>query len=517
LWRTILFDLDGTLTDSSEGMVRSVLYALNTVGRTENDVRSLRRYIGPPLRQAFKEFAGLTEEEADRAAAAYREYYAREGMYIASVYPMVPEMLYALKRAGMTLGVVTSKETAQAVRTLQQLRLAQCFDVIIGCRPEETNVSRGALIEEALTVLGKQYTRGEVVYVGDRFYDMEAAKGAGIAAAGAAYGYGSAGELAHSGADCIAQNAAELTRLLMGSGQTARMGNAGAPMTSGQRFLQILIPLLIWFAITNIVSAIGGAVYGAIKVAEYAAAGKDVTNAAQAIIEEMMTTDFNVLNMILSGVANLVVIPVMLAVYKKDTFRITGRRTSLRAEKKPGAVNSLTALFMGLGISIVVNIIIAMTPIAQWMYEMNPSRYDMLDSLPVWAMFIVTCLLAPVAEELLFRAVIFRRMRQFTGYMTAAFVSAALFGIVHFDVVTGIAAFIIGVIMAMLYEYTGSIFTSMFFHFGFNIYSVLIDLIPFDSMSETAQGGIMIGILAGGILFTAVSLLIFLKKNRNQA
>ena len=517
LWKTVLFDLDGTLIDSTEGMVRSVQYALGTVGKTENDLRNLRRYLGAPLREAFQEYAGLSEEEAGRASEAYRDYFSRDGMYIASVYPGIPEMLYALKRAGMTLGVVTSKETAQAVRILQQLQLARCFDVIIGCRPEETNIPKGALIEEALNVLGKQQLRGEVVFVGDRFYDVQAAHGAGIAAAGVSYGYGTAGELAQSGADCVAGNVMGLAQCLMRGGQMVSRGNAGAPMTTGQKILEVMIPILLWLAITNIVSLIGGGIYGVIKVNEYITGGGDVSSAPQVILQEMMQSDMNMINMLLSGIANIISIPVFFSIFKKDTLRLTGRRTSLKAEKKPGAVNTLTALFMGLGISVVLNIIIAMTPIAQWMYEMNPGRYDMLDSLPLWASFIVTCLLAPVAEELLFRALVFRRMRRFTGYMTAAFVSAAIFGFVHFDVVTGIAAFIIGVIMAMLYEYTGSIFTSMFFHFGFNLYATLIELIPFDSMSETAQGTVMLIILLAGAVMAGVTLFIFLKKNRNQA
>ncbi|MBQ6468998.1 MAG: HAD hydrolase-like protein [Lachnospiraceae bacterium] len=517
MWRTILFDLDGTLVDSTEGMVRSVQNALYSVGKTETDMRNLRRFIGPPLRQAFREYASLTEEEADRAAEAYRAFYNTQGMYIASAYPMVREMLYALKRAGMTLGAVTSKETAQAVRTLQDLQLAQFFDVIIGCRPNETDVPKGALIEQALTVLGRQNAREEVVFAGDRFYDMQAARGAGIGAVGAAYGYGSAEELIDSGAGCVAGNVTELARILLRGGQPVRRGNAGAPVTFGQKFLQILIPLLIWFGITNIISAIGGAVYGVIKVGEYASSGQDISNAGQAILQELMNSDIAALNMILSGIGSLVSIPVMFAIFKKDTLRMTGKKTSLRAEKKPGWFNALTALFMGFGISVTINIIIAVTPIGEWMYEMNPDRYDMLSSLPPWGMFIVTCLLAPILEELLFRAVIFRRMRQFTGYMTAAFVSALLFGIVHFDVVTGIAAFIIGVIMAMLYEYTGSIFTSMLFHFGFNLYSVVIELLHLEEMPEQQQFTAILIILAAGVLMTAASLFVFLKKNRNQA
>ena len=517
MWRTILFDLDGTLVDTSEGMIRSVQYALGTVGKTETDGRVLRRYLGPPLSEAFREFASLSEEEAEQAVSAYRSYYQSQGMYIAASYPMVREMLYALKRAGMTLGVVTSKETAEAVRTLQDLQLAQCFDVIMGCRPGETDVPKGALIEQALTVLGRQYVRGEVVFVGDRFYDMQAARGAGISAVGVSYGYGTAEELISSGAECVADNINVLARLLLSGGQIVRQKRADAPLSFGQKLLQIMVPILIWIAISNSISAIGGAVYGVIKVGQYASSGQDIAGAGQSILQELMNTDILKLNMILSAVSNLIVIPVMFAFYKKDIFRATGRKTSLRAEKKPGVGNTLLAFAMGLGISITINIIIAMTPIAEWMYEVNPDRYDMLGSLPVWASFIVTCLLAPVAEELIFRAMVFRRMRRFTGYMTAAVVSAALFGIVHLDVVTGIAAFIIGIIMAMLYEYTGSIFTSMFFHFGFNLYSVLIELLPLDSMSEEQQTMVLIGLLAAGVIAAVVSMFVFMKKNRNQA
>ena len=156
--------------------------------------------------------------------------------------------------------------------------------------------------------------------------------------------------------------------------------------------------------------------------------------------------------------------------------------------------------------------LVSTSGLSDWMYEMNPDRFDAISSLPIWADVLILCIIAPVFEELLFRGVMFRRLRDYVSFLPAALCSAAIFGLVHFDIVTGISAFVIGVIMAWLYEYTGSIFSSMLFHFGFNFYSVFIQLMNLESMEEGAQGTAAVIILIIGIVLTAVSSFILWKR-----
>ena len=528
LWHTVLFDLDGTLTDSAQGIAVSAQYALKTLGIDEPDTAKLRCFAGAPLHRQFMEYAHLSEEQADQAVAAFREYYEREGMYLNAVFPGIEQMLYALKRAGKTIGIVTSKEASQAVAVLRQAGIARYFDAVIGVKPEDKNVAKSTQIEQALICLGRQMRRGEVVMVGDRFYDMEGARGAGVASVGVTWGYGGVEELQRSGATALAGDPQMLAQILINgpvqgrytADRTGAQGAPGAMQRGGSKTWQIMYPLLIWLGVSLLVSSIGGAIYGVYFSAKAVAQNGSVMNPedAYSIAAQMLQGDgYIFVTNLISLVTDLVLIPIIYAIYKKDVYRRNGFRTSLKKEKKPGAFNAVLAVVMGFSISVVINMIISITGLSGWMYEMNPSRYDTFSNMPLWFEFIIICLLAPAVEELLFRAVIFRRMRTFSSYTTAAFVSAALFGIVHLDVVTGIAAFLIGIVMAMLYEYTGSIFTSMCFHFGFNFYSIAIALLDLESMSDSTAAAVIIGLLIAGAVLTGVTLGLFMKRNKGAA
>ena len=504
MWNTILFDLDGTLTDSANGIAVSVQTALRAVGIDEPDVSKLRCFVGPPLHAYFMEYAGLSSERAVEAVDAYRKDYAARGMFINSVYPLIGDLLYNLKKNGMKLAVVTSKETSQATRILKEFGLLRYFDAVAGCTPEDTNTAKEFLIEHALRALGRQYDRAGVVMVGDRFYDVEGAKAAGVASIGVTYGYGSRQELERSGADYIVDNQAELGRLLLSTGR-APFGS-GFP-TTARKVWNILWPVLLWFVVSNIIGTVFGAAFGGI----YAGLHADQLGNPEEIMEEVLK-NAGMIGQISSGVADLVMIPILCKMIAKDELYRTAKRLTLKTVEKPGVVNAILALLMGFGLSTLINILVSISGLSDWMYETNPGRYDALSSLPVWAEVILLCLVAPVFEELLFRGLLFRRLRDYVSFLPAALCSAVIFGFVHFDVVTGISAFLIGVMMAWLYEYTGSIFVSMLFHFGFNFYSVFIDLIGLDSMAEKTQGTVAVIILIVGILITAVTVFIMWKR-----
>ena len=213
-WNYILFDLDGTLTDPEEGITRCAQFALESMGIRE-ERKNLRRFIGPPLRQSFMEYYGLSGEQADRAVEKYRERFATVGLFENRVLPGIPELLDRLRRGGRTLAVATSKPTVFTLRILEKFGLAPYFRAIVGSELSGARTQKAEVIREAL----KRLDLGEeelsrVVMVGDRLHDVEGARACGVASIGVRFGYAEPGELERHGADHIAATVEELGRIL---------------------------------------------------------------------------------------------------------------------------------------------------------------------------------------------------------------------------------------------------------------------------------------------------------------
>ena len=175
-YRALLFDLDGTLTDSGEGITKSVQYALEKLGKPEPDLQKLRIFVGPPLMEQFMSYASLTEEEGRQAVAYYRERYTPVGLYENKVYDGVPEMLRELKDRGYLLAVASSKPTVFVRKVLEHFDLLSCFDVVIGSEMDGRRTEKVEVIEAALEELGMQDRRDEVMMIGDRLHDVEGAR-----------------------------------------------------------------------------------------------------------------------------------------------------------------------------------------------------------------------------------------------------------------------------------------------------------------------------------------------------
>lgn len=215
--KAALFDLDGTLTDSAEGIVRSAGYALEKLGIREEDPARLRRFIGPPLRSAFRDFYAVDEAKLDQAVAWYREYYVPRGMYENALYPGIPDMLDALRGGGLELYIATSKPQPMAERIAAYFGIDRYFEAIVGARMDETRSEKDKVIRHLIRTRRGGRKEG-LVMVGDRMYDMEGAAAAGIPAIGAAWGYGGREELTASGAAAIADSPRALCRLLLEEG-----------------------------------------------------------------------------------------------------------------------------------------------------------------------------------------------------------------------------------------------------------------------------------------------------------
>lgn len=219
----LLFDLDGTLTDSSPGIVRSVNHALGALGRPAVDEEYIRRLIGAPLARIFEHVLGpLDHTTRDRAVAAYRERFNDVGLYENSVYPGIPDALAALAAAGARLEVVTAKPVASARRVLDHFGLAGHFEVVRGSDPRAHEFDKADLVAAALAAWPAGAARA--VMIGDRVDDVSAGQACGTLTVGVTWGYGAPDELAGARPDYVAPSVPDLADWL---GQA--LANDGAP------------------------------------------------------------------------------------------------------------------------------------------------------------------------------------------------------------------------------------------------------------------------------------------------
>lgn len=212
-YNTILFDLDGTLTDSAPGILNSVRYACRKMGLPLPAEATLCRFLGPPLVDSFRDLVGLSPAEADRAVAAFREYFPEKGIFENEVYPGIPAMLADLHRRGCKLILATSKPEEFARRIMEHFDLAQYFTAICGATMDETRTDKAEVIAYALDTARITDKTG-VVMVGDREHDVLGAKKNALPCIGALYGYGTREELSAAGAAAIADTVEDLHTLL---------------------------------------------------------------------------------------------------------------------------------------------------------------------------------------------------------------------------------------------------------------------------------------------------------------
>lgn len=210
----IFFDLDGTITDSGDGIKNSAAYALNKFGIPVPSRDELNKFIGPPLVSNFKDLFGMSDTDADRAVVYYREYYAVKGIFENTLYDGVTDMLEALKKAGKTIVLATSKPEIYANQILEYFKIHDYFAYVCGSEMDHRRTDKHEVIEYALETAGVT-DRSRVIMVGDRHHDIDGAKKSHLDSIGVTYGYGSGRELSESGADYIVPNTKELTELLI--------------------------------------------------------------------------------------------------------------------------------------------------------------------------------------------------------------------------------------------------------------------------------------------------------------
>ena len=193
-----LFDLDGTLTESEEGITKSAAYALEKMGFPAMTQAELRKFIGPPLLDSFTRFCGMSPEQAEEAVAHYRARYTTVGWKENIVYSGVPRLLRSLKQHGAYIALASSKPAPSCKKILKYFGLLPLFDAISAPDFGMKDPGKAHLVACALP---EGVNPAEACMVGDRLFDMQGAKAVGVTAVGAEYGYGSREELMQAGAD----------------------------------------------------------------------------------------------------------------------------------------------------------------------------------------------------------------------------------------------------------------------------------------------------------------------------
>ena len=215
MYRYAFFDLDGTLTDSSEGIINSIIYALEKHGFQVPERTELLSFIGPPLADSFASYLNLPKNQVQDMVDTYREYFAVKGLFENRIYDGAESMLETLKNAGVKLVLATSKPEKFARRILEHFELDKYFEHVVGATLDGKLGRKSDIIKKALKDLEINYHQ-QVVMVGDREYDIIGANDSRLDSIGVLYGFGKREELRKAGATQIAESTGEVVKYILG-------------------------------------------------------------------------------------------------------------------------------------------------------------------------------------------------------------------------------------------------------------------------------------------------------------
>lgn len=444
----LLFDLDGTLTDPKLGITTCVQYALKSFGIEEPDLDKLESFIGPPLTDSFKDFYGMDDEQAALAVEKYRERFKDVGLYENEVYKGIPQLLKTLKANGMHLAVASSKPTVFVERILEHFKINQYFDVVVGSELDGTRVNKDEVVQEALELLfqGKPILREQIYMIGDRKFDVEGAKAHGIECVAVAYGYGGIDELKEAKADYIVFSVDELKQLLLRDVEEAEYVREKST-TLLQKIWSLVYPLLMFMCVRILVVNLFLMIF------------PNVTGNISTVIAAV---SYVVAALIIGGNARWLITKTAEDVRLCHLKRTPWYRYILLFVAVVSAVLGLNLLF---GLTGIVDLSAAYQEVAESQFAAN-----LIVGLLCYG------LITPVAEELLFRGIIYNGLRRFWGWRVAVPVSAAIFGVYHGNVVQALYGFLMGCLLAYGYEYFGKFSVPVLIHIVANVLAFCIPL-----------------------------------------
>lgn len=210
----VIFDFDGTVADTGEGILKSLQYSFKAMGDEEPDLEDLKKFIGPPVFYSYTHFYGISEDKVDDYVRKYRERYREKGIYESRVYDGLKELIISLKEKNIKVGIASSKPENLIYSVADYLGITNLFDAIVGVKSDNSKHStKAGLIAQAMTDLGAT-DKTKVLMVGDRLFDIDGAHEAGVKCCGALWGYGDEEEFRAHHADFIAANPENISDIL---------------------------------------------------------------------------------------------------------------------------------------------------------------------------------------------------------------------------------------------------------------------------------------------------------------
>lgn len=537
MWDTVLFDLDGTITDSGEGITKSVQYALKKGFKIDADLDDLRCFVGPPLLEQFMSYANLTKEQAELAVKLYRERYESIGIYENRLYVGIRTLLKQLKEEHFQIALSSSKPKVYCEQILKYFDVYRYFDLVEGAEMDGRRTDKAEVVHEVIRRLHMEDQKDRMVLVGDRNYDIIGARHEGISSIGVTYGYGSKEELEAVWPACIVDTTEELRNVLIGqkrdgerrnfrSGENGSVGSSNGyedfedwnrnirkdTEYSGQRvpnhpeefyrdrgfdpvrrkypydgstafqIWKVIWPALLAYGI-NIALAV------VFEIVLRITGGTFLPADLQKITEKY--------SLPLTGIMDAILFLVMAQIWHHDELqrRAWNAKDRLLRKNQFGVAQGIMCACLLLMVEFLLSIFSWLIPSSEEYSEFVGSFGDF----PVWVTFLLIGVLGPMAEEFLFRGVIFRRLRDFTNIWVAAILSGVTFGVFHGNLEQGVPAAIIGVVMALLYEHYGTILASLVAHMGVNCYAVVQELLSKKGASSYAMGSVTVIIFMVGI------------------
>ncbi|MBO5185202.1 MAG: HAD hydrolase-like protein [Clostridia bacterium] len=211
----VIFDFDGTVADTGEGILKSLQYSFEQMGREVPDLSDLKKFIGPPIHYSFVTFYGVSENEVEQYIEKYRERYRKIVVYECFVYDSMVETLKTLRENGVKLGIASSKPIKLVYDVMEYLRLTEYFDAVVGTQFDDSNhPGKTDLVLQRMEKL-EDSDKSRTLMVGDRFFDIDGAAGAGVDSVGVTYGYGSREEFMEHNATYIVDSPKEILNIVL--------------------------------------------------------------------------------------------------------------------------------------------------------------------------------------------------------------------------------------------------------------------------------------------------------------
>ena len=503
MFSCILFDLDGTISDPKQGICGCVQYALRSFGIEEPELDRLEPFIGPPLAESFMKYYNFTAEQAQEAVEKYRERFSVTGKYENVLYPGMGALLHDLKASGATLAIASSKPTVYVEDILVHFGIREYFDIVVGSELDGRRVHKEEVVAEVLSQLA---ARGEsdpdkMVMIGDRSFDVEGAKAIGAHCIAVSYGYAQPGELENAGAEIIVRDVEGLRSVLLGgtqAGNSAQAGNSTATGSnslseryrgsaaktktkSGQFWSAVGTSALAMFAYYVISLLISSAILTAISVV-YAIG-----------LQELEGSSYNFWLNVASALSTFGAFIICYGIWhKKIRFHST---------KEIDKLSIVPLVILAAAIAIGMNGVLTLTEL----YRFSPTFQrvsEMQFDTPVWLGIISYGILAPLGEEIVFRGVVYGQLRKVLKVPYAVVLSGLAFGLFHGNLVQAVYATVIGCLLALVYEWYGTIAAPMLFHSVANLFVyVMLELLPFGSVFLSVPSCVLFLVLSAGSLF----------------